>query len=280
MAYSKKCHKKLTKKAKDKHCCQLFPWIQSISNYLWWSAQSCKGDAQVLVEKWKSIVHHVSNVHEWDSDPKALFPKCVHQTLSPEEQHSKKWLKSGSVAHNALKKVVLQDTLLRDIKKLNGFHQTGSLEVFHSLLLKYCPKRQHFRHDGMRARIELAILDHNYNTQHQQATTKSGLFITIPCKIVLHVFYFLTGKARFKLLFPKGRKAWVAKPILESKKYIHLTYMLDDIVELRLHGDKLDTMTFDKPSTLPHNIATVDKPPKEQVIAAHTSRFPTKTHSI
>ena len=56
--------------------------------------------------------------------------------------------------------------------------------------------------------------------------------------------------------------------------------MLDDIVQLRLHGDKLDTMVFDKPSILPHNNATVDKPPKEQVIAAHTSRFPTKTHSI
>ena len=78
--------------------------------------------------------------------------------------------------------------------------------------------------------MEFAILDHNYNTQHQQATTKSGLFITIPCKSVLNAFYFLTGKARFKQLFPKGRKAWGAKPILESKKYVHLTYMLDDIV--------------------------------------------------
>ena len=121
MAYSKKCHKKLTKKAKDRHCCHLFPWIQSLSNHLWWSAQSCKGDAQVLVEKWKSIVHHISNVHEWDNDTKALFPKYVHQTLSPEEQHSNKWLKSGSVAHNALKKIVLQDTLLWDIKNLMVF---------------------------------------------------------------------------------------------------------------------------------------------------------------
>ena len=40
------------------------------------------------------------------------------------------------------------------------------------------------------------------------------------------------------------------------------------------------TLKFDKPSTLLHNIATVDKPPNEQVIAAHTSRFPTKTQSI
>ena len=105
----------------------------------------------------ESIVHHVSNVHKWDNDPKALFPKCVHQTLPPEERHSKKWLKSRSVAHNALKKMVLQDTLLWDIIKLNGCHHTGSLEVFHSLLLKYCPKWQHLSHDGMQACIKLAI---------------------------------------------------------------------------------------------------------------------------
>ena len=52
--------------------------------------------------------------------------------------------------------------------------------------------------------------------------------------------------------------------------------MLDYIVQLQLHGDKLNTMTFDKPSTLPHNIAIIDKPPKEQVIATHTSHFSTK----
>ena len=68
----------------------------------------------------------------------------------------------------------------------------------------------------MRAHIELAMLDHNYNTERQQATTKSGLF-TIPCKIILNVFYFLTEKARFKLLFQRGRKAWISEPILESK---------------------------------------------------------------
>ena len=100
----------------------------------------------------------------------------MHPTLSPEEQRSKKWLRLDSASHNALRKVVLKDSLLRDMKKLSGFHHTGSLEVFHSLLLKYCPKRQHFSYVGMQAdaRIELAILDHNYNTQQKQATTKNG----------------------------------------------------------------------------------------------------------
>ena len=131
------------------------------------------------MEKWKSIVHYISNVHEWGSDPNALFPKCVHPTLSPEEQRSKKWLRLGSASHNALRKVVIKESLPRDMKKLSGFHHTGSLEVFHSLLLKYCPKRQHFSYVGMQARIELAILDHNYNTQQKQATTKDGTDVVL-----------------------------------------------------------------------------------------------------
>ena len=50
--------------------------------------------------------------------------------------------------------------------------------------------------------------------------------------------------------------------------------MLKDVIQLRLHGHKLDAVKFDKPSTLAYNITTVDKPPKEQVIATHISHFP------
>ena len=67
------------------------------------------------------------------------------------------------MVHRTLTNVVKDKTLLKDIKKLTGFHHTGSLEVFHSLLLKYCPKQQYFNYVGMQARIELTILDHNYN---------------------------------------------------------------------------------------------------------------------
>ena len=82
--------KKLTKKGKQKHCEQLLPWIQSISNHLWWSVQTCNGDAQLLTDKWVSIVHHISNVHEWVGDEDSAFTKCVHPTLTPEEQRCKK----------------------------------------------------------------------------------------------------------------------------------------------------------------------------------------------
>ena len=167
--------KQLTQKGKLKHCERLLPWIQSISNHLWWAAQTCNRDAQLLTEKWTSILYHICNVHEWDNGKDSVFNKCVHPTLPIEEQRSKKWLRSGSLVHTTLKNIVCNKTLLRDIKMLTGFHHTGALEVFHSLLLKYCPKRQHFSYIGMQARIELAILDHNYNTNRKQAITKKGM---------------------------------------------------------------------------------------------------------
>ena len=166
--------KQLTQKGKQRKCEQLLPWIQSISNHLWWAAQTCNGDAQLLTEKWTSIVYHIGNVHEWDGGKGSVFNKCVHLPLPVEEQRSKKWLRSGSLVHRTLRNIVHDKNLLRDIKKLTGFHHTGSLEVFHSSLLKYCPKRQHFSYLGMQARLELAILDHNYNTDRKQATARSG----------------------------------------------------------------------------------------------------------
>ena len=67
--------KKLTQKGKQKHSEQLLPWIQSISNHLWWSEQTCNGDAQQLTDKWVSIVHHISNAHEWVGNEGSQFTK-------------------------------------------------------------------------------------------------------------------------------------------------------------------------------------------------------------
>ena len=109
--------KQLTQKGKQRKCEQLLPWIQSISNHLWWAAQTCNGDAQLLTEKWTSIVYHISNVHEWDGGKGSVFNKCVHLPLPVEEQCSKKWLQSGSLVHRTLRNVVHDKNLLRDINK-------------------------------------------------------------------------------------------------------------------------------------------------------------------
>ena len=56
----------------------------------------------------------------------------------------------------------------------NGILLAGSIEVYHNVTLKYAPKRLHFTYDSMRARTELAIIDHNMNVGRLQKTTKDG----------------------------------------------------------------------------------------------------------
>ena len=43
--------KKLTSKAQQKGCEELMPWIQSISNHLWWCTATCNGNVVLLREK-------------------------------------------------------------------------------------------------------------------------------------------------------------------------------------------------------------------------------------
>ena len=70
--------------------------------------------------------------------------------------------------------VVTSQKLLKDLAKLTEFHHTGQLEFYHSLMTKYVPKREHFSYNGMEARTQLAILDHNANTIRSQEEVKKG----------------------------------------------------------------------------------------------------------
>ena len=85
-----------------------------------------------------------------------------------------------------------------DIECLSQFCHTGSLEVFHSVLDKYCPKRLHFTLEGMIARTQLAVLDYNCGSSNTQTTTKDG-------------------KQRYKKFFSKVTHSWVVKKYLKQK---------------------------------------------------------------
>ena len=147
--------KKLTQRAKSKGAEELSGWIKSICNHLWWCAGNCNGDKEWLEESWKSVVHHVANEHVFSGD---LITRCPHDPIDPEVVRKKKWLQKGSKAHNALKEVVLDKRLVKDICQLSEFCHTGSLEVYHSLMTKYVPKRQEFDFDQMLARTALAVI--------------------------------------------------------------------------------------------------------------------------
>lgn len=54
----------------------------------------------------RGILHHVTNKHEWISGDGASTAACEHGELVSEERE-KPWIQSGSPAHTALSKIIL-----------------------------------------------------------------------------------------------------------------------------------------------------------------------------
>ena len=158
--------------------------------------------------------------------------------------HNKAWLNPNSPAHETLKCILFDKKLLQDIQKLTEFCNTGELKSYHSLLTKYCPKRQHFSSHGMVIQTMLAILDHNYNVDRPQATK--------------------TGDARFKLVFPKFKKTWISKPIAEKKDYTFRHDILARIIDAK--GNEGSLTNLPTPTTSSQNIASQPCPLKDTLI--------------
>ena len=166
------------------------------------------------------------------------------------------WLKLGTAAQVALEEVVYNKKLLKDLKLVTEFHHTGNLEVYHSMMLKYCPKRHHFGNDGMVARIQLAALDNNHNCSRKQAVVKHGSS---------------QRSLRYNLVFPKVRKTLVVKPIMEEKDYKHLDVLMENV--LKCKRPKKNSKKKSKKIKTSKNIATKEKLDKETAIKEHISRF-------
>ena len=178
--------------------------------------------------------------------------------MEPDRNDDTEWLSPESTSHKALQSIVLDKHLIKALNQMIEANNNGDLEVYHSVLLKYCEKRNHFAHEGMVARTALAALDNNYNTGRQHART-------------------LTGELRYKVAYRKGRKDWVAKLINEDKSYNYITTMMTRVVALRCSDtsnppDHSLNSKFTS-SQLPANIAPVLRPPKQGAIAKHRSHF-------
>ena len=139
-----------------------------------------------------SLLHHITGKHRWRAFKEFnLNKKRGHPRISAKDQKEIIWIENGSPAHVALEEVVTNKKLMKDIAKLTEFHHTGELESYHSLMTKYAPKREHVCYNGMVARTQLALLDHNANVSRSQAEVKKGSN---------------QGEKRFKIVCSKQRK--------------------------------------------------------------------------
>ena len=143
-------------------------------NHVWWCAQSCQQQPNLLGDKFMSAIYHTTSQHSWITLD--YFNACAHPPLSREREKRTKWLKPDSPAHQPLKKAILDKQILNAIGQLSEFLHTGDLESYHSLITKYVPKRQRFPciYEGMLLTTMLAVFDHNFNTDRNLATDKAG----------------------------------------------------------------------------------------------------------
>ncbi|XP_057310004.1 uncharacterized protein LOC130648002 [Hydractinia symbiolongicarpus] len=244
--FGKSLKKSLTAAAKRKECLELIPWIKSIINHLWWCCASCDKNENVLRERWLSILYHIRGIHSWQGNE--YFHECAHPTLDQQ----RKWLKLNSPAYEAMETIVQNKKTLADMNYLAHFCHTGSLEVFHSLLTKYCPKRIHFSMEGMIARTQLAVLDFNSGTNCEQAVTKKGVL-------------------RYKQVFSRVTQSWVVKKITEKKEKAYLAELMTATLEpIDNEKDKLP-----QTGEIAERITEVEKPDKSDAIKAIRTRFKT-----
>ncbi|KAK0150511.1 hypothetical protein N1851_008389 [Merluccius polli] len=248
--------KKLVAASNRRNCKDLAPWVKSVSNHMWWSCCSSKGDATELHRRWTSILYHISGVHRWEDNGREY--QCYHKELSPDQQQMKKWLSVDSPAYKALLEIVMDKRLLKDLQQMTLFKHTGQLEVFHNALLKYCPKRLHFEYAAMQARTMLAVMDHNENHSSSREQAKSA-----------------AGLPRHNVVFQKQSKQWIARPIYTKTTQEFRDGLMEGVFERRLDPTVKykESASHVRIPRLPANIALQPKPSKEDVLRAYTSRF-------
>jgi len=214
---------------------------------------TCGGNALLLRDKWLSCVHHVVDRHEWNG---TLVSECGHGPLDDDYE----WLTEDSDAHKALKTVVQDKRLLKDLAKLTDFCKTGPLESYHSLILAYAPKRLHFMYAGQRARLQLAALDHNHNVDRDIVKDSAGNSVV-------------------RQVFSKARRAWCVRNVYETKTFDYLDEILHAILKRRLDESiELNdpSCLLALPQILKTSLATTEKPDLQSAIEHHRTRMPDK----
>ncbi|XP_072172010.1 LOW QUALITY PROTEIN: uncharacterized protein [Diadema setosum] len=235
-------------------------WTKHIVNHFWFCAKTCEGNPDVFLSKWRGLVHHVTNKHDWTiTGGLGGVPHCEHRELENPEREE--WLQSGTKAHDALVKIVLDKRFLKTLAHFVNFRHTGELEALHNHILMYCGKRFAFGYRAYRARNILAIIDYSKHKDRAIAVDEHG-------------------NPKLKAKWSKHAGDWVVHEVRVGKTYSYDVEMMTEIMNLRLH----DTRPLfrspdpipDDPAVIRPRLAPVPPPSKEELRERRKSRFSTE----
>ncbi|XP_070564273.1 uncharacterized protein [Ptychodera flava] len=242
--------------SKAKNCKDLLPWAAAVRNHFWYAAREANGSEIKMKAVWFQILHHVVNEHEWVLNVDGSIGKCGHGPLPDHEGTA--WLQKGSPSHLALKKIVEDKRLMRNITYFINFRHTGFLESFHSHLLMYAPKRHSYSYVGYKARILLAAIDFNQHASREQVTGDDG-------------------KPRFIARYSKLSKQYYPAAVLKPKEYTYITDLQKSVFQMRLdvegHLSQHVSMAEDHPGRNFKRINMCPSPDIAKLVKAHLSRF-------
>ena len=177
-----------------------------------------------------------------------MFATCTNSKKKHGILAKRQWIVPGSILYNALHAIVCDKNLMKAIPYLVDFCHTGNLEVYHSVMLKYLPKRLQFSFQGMISRTQLSILHFNHVIKQEHAKTIDG---DVP---------------RYKLVFSKISQQYVVKPIKKKSEKTYDKELMSKVMSL-CKDDEIVQLP-----PLP-TVSVRDAPDKREAIAAKVSRF-------
>ncbi|CAN7994675.1 unnamed protein product, partial [Ixodes pacificus] len=248
--------KKIVAVARTKQHSVLLKWMKTIVRHLHWCARTSNGDGKLVMAKWTSLIRHIIDVHQ-HLDP--LHPSCEHGDVP-----DRLWLEEGKfhlVSTETFKKleaILMGPHLLRDIPLLSPKQQTFSLESFHAVLIHFAPKSSKFQYDGMLARTYIAALHFNHNADRAILLDEDGM-------------------PKFSQQCSKAEKRWTLVPAKEKVTFDYVRKLTDALLECVIrwptYANAREAAYRVSHDTLSSKCGV--KPPMEDAVAMHRSRFST-----
>ncbi|XP_064632070.1 uncharacterized protein LOC135490670 isoform X2 [Lineus longissimus] len=181
-----------------------------VKNSYWMDLEGLKRSMALLVtEKKLAIAEMVTDRH-------SQIKKYLRDKWPGVQHWFDCWhIAKGSKAHKELTLILTQKILLKDIRKVSPGVQTSSLESYHKIVGYFAPKSRHFFYEPMKARLLLATLHFNENSNRKQRMGQDE-------------------QPQWSISYPKGRGgAAVAKEVKIESTYDYVQLILEDLLKRR-----------------------------------------------